>query len=163
MPSHQHGSNTYFLSDSDSYSDCIQEYTSLQQERAVSTPFGSAVIMEQLQQWYAEPRKQVPVELIARERRKGKTEKLIKMAAKRGARIVTNNTRMCHYILQKANKMGYTIPEPITYYQAEQTQPIEPLLLDDVEIYLLNKFVGVEAITMSVGKECQIFEERKLK
>lgn len=112
---------------------------------------------------YAKPIKQVPVELIVRERQKGKTEKLIKMSAKRGARIVTNNTRMCKNILQKASKMGYTIPEPITYYQAEHSQPNEPLLLDDVEIYLLNKFTGVEAITMSVGKECQMFEERKLK
>lgn len=112
---------------------------------------------------YAKPRKQVLVELIVRERRKGKTEKLIKMSAKRGARIVTNNTRMCRNILQKASKMGYTIPEPITYRQAEQSQPNEPLLLDDVEIYLLNKFMGVEAMTMSVGKECQMFEERKLK
>lgn len=107
--------------------------------------------------------KQEPVELIVRERQKGKTEKLIKMSAKRGARIVTNNKRMCQNILQKAGKMGYTIPEPITYYQAEQSPPNEPLLLDDLEIYLFNKFAGVEAMAMSVGKECKLFEERKLK
>ncbi len=119
--------------------------------------------LQEIRRQYARPGKQVPVELIVRERQRGKTEKLIKMAAKRGARIVTNNTRMCKNILQKARKMGYTIPEPITYYRAEQSPPNEPLLLDDVEIYLFNKFYGVEAITMSVGKECQMFEERKLK
>lgn len=119
--------------------------------------------LQEIRRQYARPGRQVPVELIVRERQKGKTEKLIKMSAKRGARIVTNNTRMCKNILQKASKMGYTIPEPITYYEAEHNQPNEPLLLDDVDIYLLNKFYGVEAITMSVGKECKLFEERKLK
>lgn len=131
------------------------------QEQIVGSPLG--ITLEDIQQFYFKPKKQEPVELIVRERQKGKTEKLIKMAAKRGARIVTNNKIMCQNILQKAGKMGYTIPEPITYHQAEQSPPNEPLLLDDVDIYLLNKFMGVEAMTMSVGKECKLFEERKLK
>ena len=102
------------------------------------------------------------MEIIYKERGKGKTFELIKMASENNLYIVARDMKTVDYIFNLARNHNLSIPYPLTYNEFFNKQyygkRIEGFLIDDAEMllqYLTNiPIKGISITKKGDFKEC---------
>ena len=85
----------------------------------------------------------------------GKTTELIKLSAETGAYIVAKNRQAISFIKEKAKKLDYAIPFPLTYQEFIESRfygiGCRAFLIDDSLdlLRILCKGINLEAITIN--------------
>ena len=102
--------------------------------------------------------------IIHSERRGGKTTRLIEISAEKGYHIVTQSLKMSEIISKQAEKMGLSIPLPLTYQHIKEhnfrDMKIKGLIIDDLE-YLLHKMTGGKIKYATTSAEIRGVNETK--
>ena len=84
-------------------------------------------------------------------RASGKTTELIKMSAETGIPICVRHRSRIKHIINKANKLGIEIPEPIVIYNKTSLKGCEKIMIDDVQEILFDTY-GVEVVCATLDE-----------
>lgn len=95
--------------------------------------------------------------IINKQRGKGKTTQLIYTSATTGYQIVCQNQNMAEYILNMANDMDCNIKKPMTVAELRRSSYNGYVLVDEVTTFLsqaLNEYLGASVIACTMSIDC---------
>lgn len=95
------------------------------------------------------------MKIVRMERGTGKTTELIKLSSKTGTPIVCATRQQAQIILDKAERMGVLIVNPIPANELKGYTDIHKVYVDDME-YVLSTLLGADVEVSTVSCDIEV-------